>query len=35
MKRALRLFVHLIQLKSVTLALWVDAYENHKTTHGK
>jgi hypothetical protein len=35
MKRAARFFMLCITLRSITSALWVDAYENHKPSHGK
>lgn len=30
MRRAIRFICHLIRLRSVSLALWVDQYENAK-----
>ena len=35
MKRAILFVMHCIRLRSVSLALWVDAYENHQPGHGK
>jgi hypothetical protein len=35
MKRVIRFIKHCINLRSVSLALWVDQYENHKPHHGK
>lgn len=35
MSRALRFIGHLIRMRSIGLALWVDAFENHKPHHGK
>ena len=29
MKRAARFVLHCIRLRSIPLALWIDAYENH------
>jgi hypothetical protein len=28
--RLIRFIVHIIRLRSISLARWVDAYENHK-----
>jgi hypothetical protein len=33
--RAIRFILHCINLRSFTLARWVDAYENFTPTHGK
>lgn len=33
--RLIRFIGHCIRLRSVSRALWVDAYENHKPAHGK
>lgn len=33
--RALRFIRHVITLRSISSALWVMDYENHKPTHGK
>ncbi len=35
MYRAYRFLIHCIRLRSFSLALWVDAYKNHKTFNGK
>lgn len=35
MRRIARFLMHCITLRSISGALWVDAYENHKPTHGK
>lgn len=35
MSRAIRFIGHVIRMRSISLALWVDAYENHKPGHGK
>ncbi|WP_290964046.1 hypothetical protein [Hydrogenophaga sp.] len=33
--RAARFLVHVFRMRSIRLALWVDAFENHKPHHGK
>ena len=33
--RSARFLLHVIRLRSISLALWVDAFENHKPHHGK
>lgn len=33
--RLFRFIAHCIRLRSVSLAIWVDAFENHKPHHGK
>lgn len=33
--RAARFLVIVIRMRSIRLALWVDAFENHKPHHGK
>lgn len=33
--RAVRFIGHVIRMRSISLALWVDAFENHKPHHGK
>lgn len=33
--RLIRFIGHCIRLRSVRLAIWVDAYDNHKPPHGK
>lgn len=35
MKRAARFVMHCIRLRSIPLAMWVDAFENHQPHHGK
>lgn len=35
MKRAIRFLVTAIRLRSISSALWVDAYENFIPKHGK
>lgn len=35
MKRAIRFVWLCVHLRSISLALWVDAYENHHPAHGK
>lgn len=35
MKRAIMFLVRCVRLRSVSLALWVDAYENHQPEHAK
>lgn len=35
MTRFFRFIAHCIRLRSLSLARWVDAYESHKTWHGK
>lgn len=35
MTRAIRFIWHCITLRSVSLARWVDAYDNHIPHHGK
>ena len=32
--RLIRFISSCIRLRSISLALWVDSYENFKTTHG-
>lgn len=34
MHRFLRFIVSALRLRSISLALWVDAYDAHKPTHG-
>jgi len=33
-RRILNFIFSAIRLRSISLALWVDAYSNHKPTHG-
>jgi len=35
MMRILRFIGHWVRLRSFSLALWVDQYENHTPSHGK